>query len=336
MKNRRIFPMLFFALLVSAISGFALAADLTFDPTLPGRWEAESAYRYEKDYTLTKEEAAGCRSKLDRMLNILKETPPFASPKGFLARTHLDYEPPCDWYQQFLPPYKTQRVRMMLSVSLPGLFRVKGKAVPQDEPPYFKVDFNNLMPFARPSSLNYEGVWDEQGRFIITEPHVMEEGQGYTIYEGHSIILTRGSKPLWVPVTQEQYLKAMIKFYRLKKKQNPDDVSNDMMTEYLNEELNKMSPAERKSPGYYFAGGENPSGLTPKDDTNGSRLMALNPDYFDPNMPRTAVQLIVIRLYYSAQYPREAMDFQEAGTNLTMHELEQNLNYKDVAGLLDK
>jgi hypothetical protein len=107
------------------------------------------------------------------------------------------------------------------------------------------------------------------------------------------------------------------------------------MVEYLNQELSKLSPVERKTPAYYNSGSDNPTGLVAKDDEYASAVVVLNPAYFDSTLPRTAVQLIIIQYRYSAQLPKEGMTFREDGTNVTIYEIEKSLNYDAIAALLD-
>ena len=64
-------------------------------------------------------------------------------------------------------------------------------------------------------------------------------------------------------------------------------------------------------------------------------MVALNPAYFDPAQPRTALQLIIIKFGYAADYPHDQMNFREDGTNVTLFELQKNLNYAQIATLLD-
>ena len=256
-------------LILVLISGMFAIAPLTkadnsrsyFDQNLPGRWELRPNYVVEKDYALNPNEAAKCRAKMQQLLDMLQQAGPLAAPKGFIAEAGTTFDTPSDWYGQVQPPYKTQRVRMGLNLRLPGLFNVNGKLAPQVEPPTLKVYFNNIMPLARDWSLNYEGVWDEQGRLFFVQPIATALHQGEPIYGGRSIVLTKGSKALWVPVTQEQYLNALFKFYRDKKKRTPSDSSCDMAIQYFTQELGRLSPSERKSPAYYNSGSDNPSGL---------------------------------------------------------------------------
>lgn len=65
----------------------------------------------------------------------------------------------------------------------------------------------------------------------------------------------------------------------------------------LKEELESLSPEERISQAYFIDGLKNSnslSGLVPKDSREAHPLVTLNPDFFDPALPKSAIQLIVI------------------------------------------
>jgi hypothetical protein len=145
MKNFCVRRGLIFTALILALAGGTafftpeLEADrLYFDQSLPGRCEVTPDYSIEKDYALTKEEAAGCRDKMEKLIKIFKETGPLAAPKGFYASLRPGYVTPGNRYQQILPPYMNHRVQMQLYTRLNGLYLVNGKPVPQEEPPVFK------------------------------------------------------------------------------------------------------------------------------------------------------------------------------------------------------
>lgn len=312
---------------------------ILFDQNQPGAWNLkfQADPEMERDYALTKAENDYCRGKMMQLIGILKNNPGLSSPKGFNIRSYSRYIAPDEWYGQHKPPYKDLRIRMEFWASLPALYHEQGKLWEQHEPPYFMITFNEPFTFITYWELQYQGLWDEQGREIFLQPYSGRNLGGITVYEqGHTVIIAKRAKPLWIPVSQEQYLKAQLKHYQQKKITEPNgDVS--MVINFIKERLNALSPSERKQIAYYTSGADDPTGLTSADDPGAFMLVTINPDYYDRSLSRTAIQLIVIKYGYNTINYDEAdsMDFENFGTNKTLYDLERTLDYQAVTRLLD-
>jgi hypothetical protein len=225
---------------------------------------------------------------------------------------------------------------MEFEAILPGLFRDQGKVQQAEGGPGLRVSFNEPRTFITNWELQYQGLWDEQDREIFLEPSSEHKVGGVTVYErGNTVMIAKNGRPLWVPVTQEQYLKAQYKHYLRIKKEGKDDSS--MILDSINERLSAMSPAERRQTAYYSSGAEDPSGLVSPDYEGAFKLVTFNPEYYDRSLPRTAVQLIVIGFGgdFTNYEETEVMDFEEAGTTKTIYDLERSLDYAAVRKLLD-
>ncbi|HEX3044420.1 MAG TPA: hypothetical protein VHY08_06675 [Bacillota bacterium] len=314
------------------------ADNLGFDQSISGKWilRLQVDQETEKNYQLTKTENDYCRGKMAQLIEIFKNNPALKSPQGFNVYAATRYTPPDDWYGQHKVPYKNWRVRMEFEAILPGLFRDQGKAQQTEGGPGFQVTFNEPGTLITNWELQYQGLWDEQDREIFLEPSSEHQVGGVTVYErGNTVIIAKSGRPLWVPVTQEQYLKAQYKHYQRIKNEGKDDPS--MVLDFINERLNAMSPAERRQTAYYSSGAEDPSGLVSPDYEGAFKLVTFNPEYYDRSLPRTAVQLIVIG--YGGDFTNyeetHVKGFEEAGTIKTLYDLEQSLDYQAVKKLLD-
>jgi hypothetical protein len=315
------------------------AGNAGLDPSVPGKWslKLQADQEAERNYQLTKAENDYCRGKMARLIEIFKNNPALKSPGGFNVSATTRYTPPDDWYGQHKAPYKNLRVRMEFEAILPGLYRDQGKVQETEGGPGLRVTFNEPNTFISSWELQYQGLWDEQGREIFLEPGDEHQVGGVTVYErGNTVIIAKnGRPPLWVPVTQEQYLKAQYQHYQRKKKEGKDDPS--MVLDFINERLNAMSPAERRQTAYYSSGIEDPSGLCGSDEEGAFKLVTFNPEYYDRALPRTAVQLIVISYggFFTNYEETDLMSFEEAGVIKTLYDLERSLDYQAVRKLLD-
>jgi hypothetical protein len=148
------------------------------------------------------------------------------------------------------------------------------------------------------------------GHKLAWEPVPWREVGGVTLYHNQSrsplyVFLTGGARPLWVPVTREQYLEALIR-------EREADVAKSekgappgakaalakmraLMVDSLRAQLDGMSAEERASQAWVAAPNDlNP--LVPAGTNEARGVVAFNPEYLDPNRPRTDIQFIVVRL----------------------------------------
>jgi hypothetical protein len=197
------------------------------------------------------------------------------------------------WFRQFFTDEKTGRVAHAIVGITPLNFVT-----------------NNLAAIAwwGPNRL-YGGLRDERGHELFLAPRVSTTAAGRTSYSmsdyGEVVVLTNG-RPLWLPLTQEQFVRAMMNHARLMRADEIDGrhggyqpSDNESIAVKLlhgfEKELAALTPGERQQPAYWSdPPRDHPflSGVT-KRETHGARLVVMtNPDYFDPSLPRTAVQLI--------------------------------------------
>ncbi len=149
-------------------------------------------------------------------------------------------------------------------------------------------------------------------------------------------IISNG-KPVFVPLTREQYLSYKIKI----DKKNEDDgmqkynYDNKTMADvpvkqkildadkdlentwhqklnFHRQQLASMNAGEKNQPAYIIWGGHaNPGDLeelTASSDASGQELWTINPDYFNKNLPLSAIQLITVQAQYPPQYTGFMLD----------------------------
>jgi hypothetical protein len=143
----------------------------------------------------------------------------------------------------------------------------------------------------------------DDGRKVAWMPVLWGQAGGVTVYYNQSrrylsIFLTKGDRPLWVPVSREQYLTELIR-------KREADLAKDGRVPHpkavaglitpLRSQLEGMTKEEKASQAWVYT----PSDINPlvPANTKGARpLVVFNPDYFDTTRPRTDIQLIAVRL----------------------------------------
>jgi len=103
-------------------------------------------------------------------------------------------------------------------------------------------------------------------------------------------VASKRSAPVFVPATQERLLRAWI--YDTKKQVRrgvPDQWQRKTLDEYESA-LAKLSSAERQAPS--FVSDKNWKTLAREGAADAKAIVTANPDFYDPTLPRTALQVL--------------------------------------------
>lgn len=373
-----------FILILSAISVARADMILLFDD--PGVWknspvEVEDKSRY-RDYGWSISDANMMSKKMEKIIDDIKSYD--ARPKGvdrqLSGRVEIIYDYRFSTFKEktYLP------VSGYLLLNAFGRHNFNGKSHVSSDGPAMMIYFNG--PYLNLSGYNntYMGLGDEYmktddqynnlgGDGILLEPVKTGEIQGFPIYDD-LIFISRNKKPLWVPVSREMVIKALIRQWEEKDAEynksmarvaeddkewereavkmikdgtmNPKDrekyrqirekARQDREQSYaqarnrsrelfakdndpwlltnipgeavkmLKKELESLSASERQMDAYF--GGFDPKGhdvcnsrtiscLVDPETPGAKKLVTQNPVFYDKTLPKSAIQLIVIREY---------------------------------------
>ncbi|MGE5605726.1 MAG: hypothetical protein ACM3YE_08555, partial [Bacteroidota bacterium] len=167
---------------------------------------------------------------------------------------------------------------------------------------------------------------DEKGNFVYA-PASPSNRFGYPVYHRapgltpfEKIVITNIKRPLFVPVSRERYLRSLIQKEEKEldrlisdyntAKQNKQDliyyeanlkIKREQKKAY-NDELAAMSQEQRNSQAWHphyrqlYKGGPISSGLAEPGYKDARPLVAVNEEFFDRSLPRTAFQIIVVEV----------------------------------------
>ncbi len=278
-------------------------------PDHPGGWkQSRQAAAEGRFYGLTLAQSRLYLARIDSVTALLRAAPVLSPPTGIRANAWTDF---CCTSQCQLsktcgtrPPYG--RIWLLLN------YFVANKAAG----PPFTVD--ELRTEAELFFNNPNRVFDSSalarlpdGRGVFWLPRPWGQIGGMTLYHNQSgddlyAFFTRGRTPLWVPVSREQFVTALLREREADLAKNLVDVppayhdqirqANAPLLEPLRAQLQAMSAQERASQAWLNDRMGNRDILVPANSEEGRALVALNPDYFDLARPRTDIQLIVLRL----------------------------------------
>jgi hypothetical protein len=138
-----------------------------------------------------------------------------------------------------------------------------------------------------------------QYKEIFSFPKKLQDlGSGVFLYDGYyenRIVVTSNDRPLWLPITNREYTQRMLSYYIASFKEG---VMPQMVIDALKSEIAAIPPEMMGLPAYINGNTERP--LTQicslEEDSTAAPLYRINPEYFDPSLPRTSVQLITISI----------------------------------------
>ncbi len=223
---------------------------------------------------------------------------------------------------------------------------------------------------------NPAGGLSPTGNFFY-EPKAAGRLGGFPVYRDDGlneyIVLSSTNKPLWVPLTREEYLRDCIKGIEkeiageksemAKSRSNlspaelallspkdraeiqkllSDNTAMSMLERKLKlhqDALARMSPEERTAQAQYGNSG-NSDPLSPQlvefgKAGIGSAYAKANPNWFDPSRPRSDIQLIIVKCWYGGMDPdRPAIDEYGNAASLRLWETLHNSDWKSISAAL--
>lgn len=284
-------------------------------------------------------------SKIQRTASMLSRLKVFNPPLGFTAEAHVN--PCCEWGRTENAPYFG---RLWLQLLWFG-------AGPHDKP-MIDHEWSKNAEFL----FNPTDIWDgslqlnlSDGRHVAYAPREWGHVGGVTLYlnqrdrDNLYIFLTKGSRPLWIPVTREQYLGEVIHnreadLAKDEAEMSPEERASSRqahqqaraaMIDPLRSQLQAMSAQERASQAWVVSPSEL-SPLTPAGE--GRALVVFNSDYFDRSRPRSDIQLIVVRLTFGGQKLDDILPPFDNPSQISRHalwELVREVDWKQLAAMME-
>jgi hypothetical protein len=197
------------ALLFIGFASTGLAAD-GFYPDMPGTWVLTTDWKWlPEDIRPSPAHTQAFTQKVKRLAEQIHQTPLFSPPRGFQARARARFLEggayACD--DKHCP---SKALQAEIGLLFYYFFDTGGK-------PSWGGEANtdatiSINCLERTAGLDYQfgRLSLPDGRYILFAPVKTGELGGFPLYHEH-LIITRGKRPYWIPVTREQYLQALIR-----------------------------------------------------------------------------------------------------------------------------
>ena len=187
---------------VIVISGLALAeaaSDHTdFAKDVVGGWVRSKTLRH-MDGRLSKEEAGDFAKKLSGIVDVFRALPALNPPRGAQVRSSLMVSPPS---AVSLEPAQPLPAKVVVGLRAYVRSRSSGEVWQSRREAPIEVSVNSLplgLPYAE----------DSLGPMYL-EPPVVGQLAGSPIYDGGTIVMTKITRPMFLPVTRERFLLSQI------------------------------------------------------------------------------------------------------------------------------
>jgi hypothetical protein len=282
----------------------------------PGKWNPPPPIKPHFAAGTTADDWPGVTAWSNQLLEIVRRIPYLSSPVGFEVAYSAAAGP--DNLDHTAGLKRTIFITGTVRVSLNPYEKMPQGVFPnsQDAAASFEISVNDLSPIGAGGLDDF--MRDEQGRFYTTTKDLSSTSSGYPIY-GDAVLLTRSKAPVLIPVSRGRYVQAKIvrmeervadaKARRAKLAGNSmlagampqlDEAidSEQHYVDALKGQLAAMSAAERNAPAVVTSdgGAVNLPEFAEPGDADGAHIMYFNPALIDEKLPRTAVQILMVRI----------------------------------------
>lgn len=296
-------------LLTALITSHTTGAQQKYQPApdATGKWvytylnEPAGSYRSDANYVLSAAELAAFRKKINAVVEILHSNSVAQHPVGFNPTIQAGI-----WVNASQVNYKPALTAGRIPVAeivLRFCILHKETATGNLRPDCMEVEhcdvFLNNLSHTIPAMVYSNHLLSASDtprdsafkklNAVFTAPQMVKSlAQGVTLYDNGVIIAAGTQRPYWLPVTAGELFDLQVRYWTLASKEE----GNTLMLDMILEERKSFSEAQLRMPAYY---GEHPASLITVQP-NTMPYMRLNPAYFDKTIPRTALQLITVKV----------------------------------------
>lgn len=274
-----------------------IAQELPLVTDKPGTFTIRSHPDYvNSNCGYTKAEVAANAQILTDLINIVRQNPVLANPVGFEGRAII-YNPGCKEPGRYGIPSR-------VSFEFSSWYRKRDGTVTMH--PYEVPEFSLLINKVEP-------------RFQATYSHAAKRGYftapldkktpepGIDVYGGEWFVIYDPSRPpYWIPVTVSEAFVAA----RENINEEKNETAVKMLNDLVEKEWNEIPEDFRDKPAY-FGGGVSRVTYRPGSDNQDSifpRIVKVNPDYWNRELPRSAIQIINFTAVQNKEYLRRSRE----------------------------
>ena len=316
-----------YASLFICFSGFLTlsAQELPLLTEKPGTFEILSRTDYTGyDCGYTKAEIAANLQRITDLVTVVRQNPVLTDLKGFDGRARI-YNINCKYAGEYGIPSR-------ISFEFASWYRLKDGSPARGliEPPEWSLYINQAIPGWGASY----GHDTKHGYFTVPLRKKTVE-PGIDVYDGEWFVIYDPSRPpYWIPVTVNEAFVAVRESMNSEK----DEVAASYLKEYVEKEYAEIPESDRDKPAY-FGGGV--SRVTSKhgygdQDSIFPYIVKVNPEYWNRDLPRSAIQIINFHAIQNKDYLRKIKEeyLQNNSTSYNVKRFEESYDMVDIRRLV--
>jgi len=312
-------------ILAAGIGTGLIAQELPLVTDKPGTFTILSRTDYvASDCGFTKAEVTANLQRITDLVNVVRQNPVLTKPMGFEGRARI-YNLSCKELGGYGIPSR-------ISFEFSSWYRKKDGTVTMIsiEPSEWSLYINKVQPRwgASYSHDAKRGYFTAPLRKRTVEP-------GIDVYDGEWFVVYDPSRPpYWIPVTVNEAFAVA--------RENVKNEKNEIAARYLNDFMEKEwneIPEEFRDKPAYFGGGV--SRVTYQHGYGGQdsifpHIVKVNPDYWNRELPRSAIQIINFNAVQNKEYLRQWVE-EYRKSNSISHDLkrfEESFDMDDIRRLV--
>lgn len=299
-----------------------------------------------KTCRLSPSEAGDLDRVQKRLVEVIRLQPAAKPPRGVFLNAFVKADPPLGAGKAGMP---ARPVMVFCYVMFNGIFEQDGRPAWGTDSPVEMSVYLNDPEHSGYASADYESAYrDPADREIFYQPRTIGDAQGYAVYEGSRglevVVLARGQRPVWVPLTQEEFLKREIRVTEKMINESPEaakDPANPLVARLARHKavLAALPPSQRAAQAWYRRNEDlREPNLAPPGSEDARALVVVDPEWFDPSLPRTAVQLISVTFNYGPSFdPADPKPWEDGSVEgLRLWEMKRTMDWRSIGSLLAK
>ena len=295
----------------------------------------------ESNCGFSKTEIAANFQKLAKITEAVQQNPVMNPPQGFDCKTALTY-----WT---CVPKETYCIPAEISFFFRSWSLENGKEAQWiNEPPEWAIQVNRLKAFvgsgykvttsepnaAKPgfSRIKWEEVADRLNELFFAPGEKEHLAPGVDRYKDEIVIIYRPDRPdYWKQVTIHEVFDLLLAYWSL----HPNQESSDAITKMLEVEYSHFSVLEREGFAYY-----GDSGTISIVGTDATQLpvLCVNREYWDKNLPRSAVQILSLYCPGDKKFIRSEKEVRLENNDGAYHlsRFLEEFDFRKLVPLIDK
>lgn len=281
-----------------AVSPFTLFSQSVSDlADRPGTFEILSRTNYaSRECGFTAAEMTASLERIKEVVAMVRQNPVLSDIKGFAGRARIyNMTMTCKEKEWYGVPARISFEFCSFTLSKEG--KVVFNII---EPPQWSLYINDMIP-------GWTAGFDSEHSYFAVPLRKKTLKPGIDVYEGAAwAIYDPDRPPYWIPVTVEEAFQAAREFAAKEK----DEIAAAYNKQFLDQEWAEIPESDRKKPAYM---GGNLSRVSSSPGYGGQdsifpRIMKVNPEYLNRNLPRSAVQFIWFSSFQNKQYSKQLLD----------------------------